>query len=409
MSSSHHNCYYNEEKVFKLAVVTSHPVQYQAPLFRKIAAHRRIDLKVYYCSHHGVELSFDQGFGQAFKYDVPLMDGYQYEFLRNWTLWRFPNHGIKGLFNPGVIIKILKGSYAAIFIHDFIQPTSVLACLSSFAKSVPVLFHGEASLLNPKPSHKWFRVLKNLYFTMLFRIPGRFLAIGTYNKDFYRYFGVSKDKIFLTPYSVDNEFFQKSAAQCKGLKYQNRRKLGITKSVPVILYVGKLIERKKPLDLLKAFEYVKIKFDAALLFLGDGAQRVDLEKYVWDKNIADVHFIGFKNQTELSKYYELSDVFVLPSQREPWGLVVNEAMVHGMPVIVSDAVGAAPDLVRSRENGFVYPACDVNALIDCLSQVLSDKELRQSMGRKSLEIISNWNYDGCVDGILAALDSLRPG
>ena len=396
----------NSKKIFRLAAIASHPVQYQAPLFRKLASHPQIKLKVYYCSDHGTKISFDPGFGIAFRYDISLIEGYQYEFLRNWSPLQFPKDGVKGLFNPGIILEILRGSYDAIFVHDFIQPTSLLACLAAFCRRVPVLFHGEALLLRPRPRPRWFQAVKRLYFTTLFRIPGRFLAIGSHNRDFYLHYGVDEGKIFLMPYCVDNEFFQQKAKACYEQSLETRRELGIPEGIPIVLFVGKLIDRKRPFDLVRGFERVRTKVEAALVFVGDGDQRAALEKYVEDKKIPDVHFVGFKNQTELSPYYLASDVFVLPSDWEPWGLVINEAMVHGLPVVASSMIGAAPDLVQPGENGFIYPVRNVNALTDCLSQILSSKEHREAMGRNSLKIISQWNYDVCVQGVLKALESL---
>jgi glycosyltransferase involved in cell wall biosynthesis len=204
---------------------------------------------------------------------------------------------------------------------------------------------------------------------------------------------------------VDNDFFFQQRDTLCIQKSELKRELGIAPETPVILYVAKLIPRKRPLDLLRAFEGLEPR--AALVFVGEGVLRGELDAYAHAKQIADVGFVGFKNQTELPRYYAMADIFVLPSAYEPWGLVINEAMCFGLPIITTDGVAAAYDLVK--ENGFIYPIGDVTALRSRLQELILDPERRARMGRKSLEIISGWNYDADVQGILHALEFVRSG
>jgi glycosyltransferase involved in cell wall biosynthesis len=207
---------------------------------------------------------------------------------------------------------------------------------------------------------------------------------------------------------VDNAFFQAGARRAAAGREQLRRELGLEPGRPVILFVSKIEPRKRPADLLAAY----IKFTKAgdgaeppyLLLVGDGGQRGPLEEVVREKNLAGVRFLGFKNQTELPAYYDLCDVFVLPSVLEPWGLVVNEVMNAGRAVIVSDQVGCGPDLVRDGENGYIFPAGDSTALGQALSRMLQDRERCRAMGRRSLEIVNGWSFEEDVAGLRQALE-----
>lgn len=209
------------------------------------------------------------------------------------------------------------------------------------------------------------------------------------------------------PYAVDNRFFADKAKSCNANHEALRASLDLQQGRPIILYASKLSERKRSSDLLEAYRQFSNKLSPKpyLLFIGDGEMRPSLEKEVERLKLGnDVLFLGFKNQSELPSYYELCDVFVLPSFHEPWGLVVNEAMNAGRAVIVTDQVGSGRDLVKQGENGYVFKAGDVNELADALHKVLKDKNRCRAMGQRSLEIISQWGFEQDVAGLRQALD-----
>ena len=158
------------------------------------------------------------------------------------------------------------------------------------------------------------------------------------------------------------------------------------------------------MDLLRAFEAIPKSLNAGLIFLGDGELRRSLEAYAHERSLKNVRFVGFKNQTEMAPYYSMADVFVLPSGFEPWGLVVNEALCFGLPVITSDKVGATGDLVQEGVNGFVYPAGNVMALTAILQKLLlSAEDRRTAMGAASRKLVTHWSYREVVEGVLACL------
>ena len=249
-------------------------------------------------------------------------------------------------------------------------------------------------------------LFKKIILSNLFKKISAFLAIGKYNTEFYLDLGVTKEKIFLVPYSVNNDYFMSKAKELTPQKKELREKYNIPIELPVILFSGKLIDVKRPIDLLKAYHRLSKEIQAYLIFVGDGILRDELENYVKRNQIKNVYFMGFRNQTELSEFYAMADVFVLPSIQEPWGLVVNEAMCFGLPVIVSDQVGANGDLVKHGINGYIYPCGSILMLADILRKLLTDKIERNKMSKASSEMIINWSYNEDLKGITKCIQSI---
>jgi glycosyltransferase involved in cell wall biosynthesis len=249
------------------------------------------------------------------------------------------------------------------------------------------------------------RLLKNAFLEWLFNKVSGFLCIGSLNREFYRSRGVAQEKLFSMPYAVDNGWFQQQCERAHARREEFRRELGLSHGRPIILFAGKFIPIKAPLDLIAAFQLVVSESIAArpyLLFAGDGPLRKQMETTAGDLAGKDIRFVGFQNQTQLPAFYDLCDVFVLPSLFEPWGLVINEVMNAGRPVIVSNQVGAAPDLVHQGENGWIYPAGDVRALAGCIRQAIMNRDSTR-MGEKSLQLIGGWNFDADIVGLKQAL------
>jgi len=236
------------------------------------------------------------------------------------------------------------------------------------------------------------------------------LAIGRLNREYYLHYGVEAGRIFPMPYAVDNEFFRTAAEQARPRRERLRAELGLPPRRAVILFASKMQPHKRAGDLLEAYARMPPgtggEHAACLVFAGDGEERVHLERRARALKRDSIRFIGFRNQSELPALYDLSDVFVLPSEREPWGLVINEAMNAGKPVVVSDRVGAGPDLVEDGVNGFVFPARDVAALANRLQRIIDNPERRAAMGECAIEKVARLGFDADRDGLLAALDSI---
>lgn len=391
-------------KRWRLAYLVSHPIQYQAPLLRLISAEPDIDLTVFYCSDLSVREYHDEGFGQAVQWDVPLLEGYRHEFLPaigltdRLSFWRPLNHGLAR--------RLDKGNFDALWIHGWGYWSHLQAVSSAKKRGIKVLMRGESGL-HLKTQGRWRQALKQKLMRYLVANVDAFLAIGEHNRKYYLHHGVAPGRLFPVPYCVDNAFFQEMAAGARATREQSRASLGLAPGRPVILYASKMTERKRPGDLLDA--YLRLSPDGLrephpyLLFAGDGELRPELESRATQVGWGSIRFLGFKNQTELPRYYDLCDVFVLPSLQEPWGLVINEVMNAARAVIVSDEVGCGPDLVRPGENGYVFKAGDINDLRNALAAALENSEKTSAMGQKSLEIISRWGFREDIAGLRQTL------
>lgn len=388
---------------YKLSIVSSHPIQYQAPLFRALAAQPEIDLEVLFCSQWGMTDYHDPGFDTTFSWDIPLLEGYRYRFLRNIGI-RSGHSTMLSIINPGIISTISRSRVDAILVSGWALLTNWLTATVGPLRDVPLLLRGEANGLSEPTGLKG--LARRTFIKMfLSRISG-FLAIGSKNRDFYVSMGVPSEKIFPAPYAVDNNYFLGEAQKLGGKKHSLRKEKGLDPELPVILYCGKYQEKKRPMDLLQSFTSLPTNIRAQLVFLGDGPQRADLQKFIEDHNLRNVTLTGFRNQTDLPAYYALADVLVLPSRFEPWGLVVNEAMCFGLPIIATESVGAAADLIKAGENGYVFKTGDVETLTGKLAELIANKPLRERMGEVSLGIISHWGIAEDVKGIMAALESV---
>ncbi len=379
----------------KLAILTSHPIQYQAPLFRKISAREELELRVYFQSDVSIrgEGFFDKEFNREIKWDVPLLDGYRYHFL-------------KGVTN--LLKWLVEDKPNFLLVYGWNSFTNWGAIFLSKLLGMKTLLLGESPLnqeLMKEPKRRF--VKKVLLGGVLFKLIDRFLYIGEENKKFYQYYGVPDTKLFFAPYAVDNMRFQETAHELKPKRDELREKNSIGPNDIVVLSVGKLIPKKRPLDTLKAFALLEASCHAPavhVIFTGDGELRLALEAYVQQHKLENVHFVGFKNQTELPAYYTLADIFVLPSGAgETWGLVVNEAMNFGLPVVISDLPGSGFDLVHDGVNGFRFPVGDIEELSQKLKKLIEDETMRRRFGEESSKIIQGYSYEKDIEGLLRAL------
>jgi len=388
---------------YRLLALVSHVIQYQVPLYRQLAADPRIDLTVVFCSDWGLKDYLDEGFGQNVRWDGLSLEGFRWNLLRNCALRPNPARFF-GLFNPDVMWYIRRRRFDALWVHGWASLTNWVAMSTAFLTGVPVLLRAETNLLPVQPP--WKKMVKRFVLANLLGRISAALAVGQRNLEFYNEYGVNEARIFRVPYAVNNQYFGEQASKLPP-KRELKQKLSIPEDLPVILFCGKLTHVKRPFDLLRAFHDASASLPAALLYVGDGALRQELESYVASNRISHVYFAGFRNQSELSSYFGASDLFVLPSGREPWGLVVNEAMNFGLPILCSDQVGCAADLVHAGVNGMIFPAGNVDALASAIRTILADDSMRSAMGTQSRNLIAKWSYDEDVEGVVAALDAVH--
>jgi len=400
----------------RLAYLVTHPIQYQAPLLRLIANQPDIDLHVMFGSDFSARRFTDPDFGRAIAWDVPLLEGYSHEVLPAFdrpladtelpSFWR--------PFSRGIGRRLSAGRFDALWVHGYNRACHWAAMLAAKRRGLAVLVRDEATQVSAQRS-MLKRTAKHAFFRVLDRMVDGYLAIGSLNRDYYLGHGVAPAKLFSMPYAVDNGFFQAATARAASERALVRARLGLASDRPVILFAAKLIARKRPLDLLEAFARIRHEPDARqpyLLFAGDGELRGALEGAIARDGLASgpdgrpdgsAQLLGFQSQAQLAALYDLADVLVLPSERESWGLVVNEAMNAGCAIVVNDRIGAGADLVHGGDNGFIYPCGDVAALAVSLRSVLRDPTRCRAMGERSRAIIARWSFAEDLAGLRAAL------
>jgi len=402
----------------RIAIFTSHPIQYQAPLFRALAASGRVIPTVYFGSRHGVDVAVDAGFGKAFQWDVPLLDGYDHVFLPNTAakpdVSRFG--GVR-LSHPRDLVA--RGQYDALLVLGWQTLAHVQMLRAAWSAGIPTIVRGESTLQRvPHAGARgavrralWLPIRRRLY-ELVFERVDAFLVIGSRNRDYYRSFGVPDEKFFWAPYGVDNAWFSLPEPRRTHARDRIRAQIGVSERTIVFVGSAKLIARKRPTDLVDAVASVRRRGnDAHALFIGDGEERAAIQARAAALGIANATTIaGFVNQRELPDWYAAADSLVLPSDsRETWGLVVNEAMAAGLPVIVSDAAGCSVDLVREGDNGFTYPCGDVAALADRLSAIAElDAAGRRALGDRSRVRVKDFGIDVAVRATEAAVRAVSP-
>ena len=398
-----------QEKV-RLAYLVSHPIQYQAPLLRRIAQEPDIDLTVFFGSDFSVRGYKDEGFGVGVKWDVPLLDGYRHEFLP--TLRDNATVGVASPLNYGILNRLRGGNVAhgatfdVLWVHGYATVNALHGMLAAKALGIPVLLRAESWLEDRSRSGAKLAV-KQLFFAALKHLVDGVMPIGTLNAAYWRHYLGEDFPSSLMPYAVDNNYFQRKSQQARAGREELLAELKLDPSRPVILFASKLQSRKRCEDLLDAYKNLSpgdgIEPNPYLVIVGDGEERASLERRAAESGFTSVRFCGFRNQSELPRFFDIASVFVLPSRHEPWGLIVNEVMNAGCAVIVSDEVGCQPDLITDGVEGCIFPAGDVNALTAALHRVLATPETAARMGQRGLERIQTWSFEEDVRGLRQAI------
>jgi glycosyltransferase involved in cell wall biosynthesis len=375
------------ERRYKVLAVASHPVQYSAPLFRRMAQHPQLDFQVAYCSLRGAEPGVDPEFGATVKWDVPLLEGYAWSHV--------PNRGsgkesFFGLRNPGLGKLIRSGGFDAVLCYvGYVRASFWIAYRAARSSGAAFLFGTDATTLASREGHAWKASLKRIFWPRLFSLADQVIVPSSGTRELMRSLGIAEDRVTLTPYSVDNEWWMRQSELVE--RAAVRTEWGAGAEDTVILFCAKLRPWKRPHDLLRAFAKASLP-KALLVFAGDGPLRRALECEAAALSVGDrVRFLGFVNQSRLPAVYTSADLMVIPSEYEPFAVVVNEAMCCGCPVMASDQVGAAQDLVVPVAPEFVFPAGDVAALAEKLRLAASDRARLQRRGAAAVAHIRTWS------------------
>ncbi|HEY9875779.1 MAG TPA: glycosyltransferase family 4 protein [Candidatus Obscuribacterales bacterium] len=383
----------------KLAIITTHPIQYYAPWFRHLANANYCLIKVFYLWDFGVTEQVDTGFRQSLRWDVPLLSGYDYEFILNISS-KPGTDSFWGLQNPTLLERI--SSY---------QPNAVLLLGYNYASfynfiwrwrssQAPLLFRGDSHRLLKRTGVK--EVARRKFIELLYRRFSAFLYVGKANYGYFQEHGVMPEKLFFAPHAVDNQrFFAESKSATREAAVW-KQELGIPENHSVILFAGKFENKKRPLDLLKAFLQANLS-QVTLLFVGAGSLENEMRSLSADH--PHIRFAPFQNQTLMPRTYAVADLVVLPSygHDETWGLAINEAMCMSRPVVASTHVGCTQDLIQPYRNGLIFPAGDVAVLTTTLQEAFSDRDRLQEWGKESRKIVDNYSYTQTSQGLKEAL------
>jgi len=390
----------------KLAYFLSHPIQYISPLFKELA--KEVDLEVYYYSELSIKGGMDKGFGKAIQWDTPLLDGYNSIFLKNYSQSKSMNCRFGDALNFGVWSVLRKSESTVVLVNSWTYGTDLMVIFTAWLFGKKVWLRAENPLNQELLKKGWKQKIKHLilkYFIFKFFI-NKFLYIGSENKKFFIYSGVSETDLIYTPYSVDNQKFQTESFELKSQIIKLKEAINIPFEHNVILFSGKYIKKKRPLDLLKAFKLLYTP-NTHLVLMGEGPLRKEIEEYIIKNELSNVHLTGFINQSEISKYYSVANIFVMCSGvGETWGLSVNEAMNFGLPILISETCGSAHDLVENGINGYVFKEGCIDELKSNLEILCNDSLLRERFGKSSSEKVRDYNHQICAKNIVESMDWL---
>lgn len=381
----------------RIGFLVSHPIQYYAPIFRALS--RLCDLTVYFAHRQTAEQQARSGFGVAFDWDVDILSGYESRFLTN--VARTPStDSFWGCSTPQIADEIAAAKFDAFVVPGWGLRSYMQAVMACRRAAVPVLARGDSQLAGQRST--WVRIAKGLAFSTMLRAFDGFLYVGQRNREYLLHHGVAANRLFFSPHCVDNDRFAAASRQARSLHLQ-RRAAGET--APRVLFAGKLIDKKRPLDALRAAIALRASgMPVEMTFAGSGDLQPGLEKMAREASIP-VGFPGFVNQSRMPEIYASADVVVLPSEgSETWGLVVNEAMACRVPAAVSDQVGCGPDLIVQGRTGAIFPFGDVEAMAGALRRVLAFEAA--ATGRHISSHIAGYSPGHAAAGVIEAADRL---
>lgn len=396
----------NGRKNNRLAIITTHPIQYYAPLFRMLESRRNITIKVFYTWSQSQQGSkYDPGFGKNIQWDIPLLDGYDYTFVEN-IASKPGTHHYNGIINPSLNEEVSQWQPDAVLIIGW-SFKSHLNCMRFFKGKIPVLFRGDSTLLAEQWGIKI--IFRTLFLRWVYKFIDYALYVGTNNKLYFIRHGVKEKQLIFAPHAVDNERFydKENIYEQEALIWRNN--LGITQKDLVFLYAGKLEYKKDPALLIKAFKRIN-NSHVHLIILGNGPLESKLKKSY--STIKNLQFIDFQNQSKMPVVYRLGNALVLPSKGpiETWGLSVNEAMACSRAIIVSDRCGCGVDLVKTNVNGFIFKRNSVNELFKKMALIIENKNRLNEMGNNSLNIIQDWSFEKIcetIEGLMLNINSVQ--
>lgn len=383
----------------RLAIISTHPIQYNAPIFSLLA--KEIDLKVFYTWSQKAHDSYDSDFGIKINWDIPFLEGYDYTFSKNMAKDAGAHH-FAGIECPNLVkeIETWEATHLLVFGWNYKAHLNVIR---HFKGKIPVWFRGDSTLLDEQFNLK--TIARRVFLKWVYSHVSKAFYVGKNNYDYYIKHGLRTSQLVYTPHAIDNHRFSQPDTKYEIKAAEWREQLNINTSDLVFLYSGKFEPRKNlPFFLSSIIEYIESskKRSIKLILQGSGPQEKLLKKLA--ENHPQILFLPFQNQTQMPVVYRLADIFCLPSKSETWGLAVNEAMACGRPVLVSDKVGCAVDLINEN-SGCIFKSGDKRSLFGSLDSIIERETKPDGYNSNVIKShISNWSYNSIINQIVSQLN-----
>ena len=378
----------------RIAIITTHPIQYYAPLYKLLAERKNIELKVFYTWGEGAKNNvFDPGFGKQREWDIPLLEGYAYEFVKNISKSPGSSH-FKGIINPDIVERINSFRPNALLVQGWAFH-SHLKILRKFKGKIPIYFRGDSTLLDESPSFSLKKIARRIFLTWVYRHIDKAFYVGTNNKAYYLRHGIINDQLVYTPHAIDNNRFFDSNNTDASQVVQWKKELSIPTNKVAVLFAGKLEKKKNPFFIVEAAKKMPHLF---FIIVGNGILEQEIKDQI--QNLSNCILLPFQNQSKMPLVYRLADIFVLPSQGpgETWGLAINEAMACGRLIVASNKSGGAIDLIANGENGYIIEPT-LNSTLDALNKIIDNPWMLENGGVASIKKIQDFSYAHIAEAI----------
>lgn len=390
----------------KLAIVSTHPIQYHGEWFRRLASEPGLSVEVFYCHQATAREQAEAGFGVEFDWDVSLLEGYPHRFLRN--VARRPGiAGFRGLDTPEIKEIIARERFDAVMINGWHYKSAWQAMRGCWNSGTPVMVRSDSHLHTHRPLAK--RIAKRPFYSWFVSKLDACLPVGKWSSEYFLHYGAAPERVLIVPHAVDTDYFERESNRLTPQRDALRAQWGLDDSAVVFLFAGKFIDKKRPLDFLNAIEQANARatgLRVAGLMVGDGPLRAVCEDIARRHDIP-IQFAGFLNQSQITRAYVAADALILPSNGgETWGLVVNEAMACGLPCFVSDHVGCGPDMIIPNETGAVFPLGNTAATGTLLAEFAADRTRIARMAERAREQARKYSVNVAVDRTLGAVETV---
>lgn len=390
----------NEIKKYSLGIVQNKATQFDGPLYRRLAAQPDIELTIYYYAQPPREAYFDPELNRCSGWDHDVLSDYRAVFSQS---------GIGS--QCSLVRRILNAGHDLVIVSGYTNLVPLLTAIGGKMRGIRVgLRSDNVFLYRNKSSWKW--KMKDRLYPLVFRLYTTGHPVGTLANEYLLRYGFSADRLFRFPYNVDNEYLARLCGEHRQQRDSIRAEMKIPTDVPVVLGILKFHPREDPLTLLAGFaESLSNLPQAHLVMVGDGPLRKEIEEFIRQRQLNQVHLPGYVAYSELPRYFALSDVFAHPARRECWGVSVNEALACGVPVIIADTVGSGRDLVASPMNtGLYFRSGDPHSLAQVLVEMLQDKKgqlLRERCSTNATRVMEEWDYGHTIASLRKALQYAR--